>query len=172
MWAMKRAQTFMIDAARVLGGRPRAPADWLDLLLGAGVGAAFVAAGLLKLTEPTAFARVIGDFGLVPKGLLLPTAVALPVLEIVGGVGLLRGRGWGLGLVALLDLLFMAVLAYGLSLGLDIDCGCFGPDEPEARYHGTMRQSLWRDAGFLAVLAYLFRRRRVRSRRSSAQPHP
>lgn len=169
---MKTILPVQLGAARFLGTRPRAPGDWLDLLLRAGVGAVFVAAGLLKLSEPTAFARIIGDFGLVPRELLLPAAVALPILEILGGVGLLLGRGWGLWLVALLDLLFMIVLTYGLSLGLDIDCGCFGPDEPEARYHGTMRQSLWRDAGILAVLLYLSCRRRARSRRAPIQPHP
>ncbi len=161
-----------VGLARLLPARPRTAGDWLELLLGLGVGGAFALAGLLKLMEPQAFARIIGDFGLVPKAFLPPLALLLPVLEIGGGLGLMLGRRGGLWLVTLLDLLFMAVLAYGLSLGLDIDCGCFGPDEPEARYHGTMRQSLWRDAGFLTALLYLFFRRRARSRRPPVHPHP
>ncbi len=116
----------------------------------------FLYAGGVKLPDPYAFSQVIGGYGLLPPALLMPTAVGLPLLEVLAAMALLVDVRGSLGLLTGLTLLFMAVLAYGIHLGLDIDCGCYGPEDPEAEaYHG-LEQALLRDAGLLAVCAYCY----------------
>jgi rhodanese-related sulfurtransferase len=65
----------------------------------------------------------------------------------------LRGS---LAVVSGLLAIFMAILVYGIRMGLDVDCGCFGPEEIESRaYHG-LRQALQRDLGLAFGVAYLY----------------
>lgn len=135
--------------------------SWLYLaarLLLAGV---FILAGVSKLADPVAFATVIEGYGLVPPGLLLPLAVGLPALEVVAGAGLVLDVRGSLAVLTALTLLFMAVLWHGMRMGLDIDCGCYAPGDPEGEaYHG-LGEALLRDALLLAVCAwcYWWRRR-------------
>lgn len=139
----------------------------LAMALRLGLGGFFLAAGLFKLSHPTGvtgFARIIGDYGLIPSALLLPAAWALIASEIIGGLlTLLRLRG-GLALTSGMLLMFVGVLAYGLHLGLDVDCGCFGPGDPESVYHAGMWFALWRDVFMLAatgLVLWLERRPRL-----------
>jgi lysylphosphatidylglycerol synthetase-like protein (DUF2156 family) len=140
----------------------------------AGLGLTFAAAGVYKLASLAAFAGIVGDYGLLPKFLHFPTALALGLTETLAGAGLVLNRRYCLEIVAALLVLFMCVLGYGLVLGLGADCGCFSPADPETIYHGGMRRALWRDAAFLAVCAFLFWRRRLgeRQHRRSVGPNP
>jgi len=52
-------------------------------------------------------------------------------------------------------LMFIAVLIYGIHLGLDIDCGCFGPEDPEQAYKG-LKVALVRDAVMMAALVFIY----------------
>jgi hypothetical protein len=54
-------------------------------------------------------------------------------------------------------------------LGLDIDCGCFGPEDPESRAYGGLRTALYRDLAMAAGVAYLYwwRRWNAADRRSA-----
>ncbi len=104
----------------------------------------FLYAGVNKLLEPRSFAIVIDAFGLVPDPLIMPIAVALPILEIVAAVGLVFDVRGSLGLVTGLLVFFMAVVSYGLWMGLDIDCGCFGPGDIEGEAYSGLRPALWR----------------------------
>lgn len=123
--------------------------------------AVFVYAGVGKLADPFGFATVIAGYGLTPQWANLPLAFALPALEIVAGIGLVFDIEGSLGLVAAQLLVFMGVLAYGIHLGLDVDCGCYGPGDPEAEaYHG-LEQALYRDILLLGVCAYIFWRRKI-----------
>ena len=119
------------------------------------ISVAFLYAGVIKLTDPQRFAVIIDGFGLLPESLILPIAIILPVLEIVTAAGLLLNSRVCLYSVAGLMSLFIAVLGYGISMGLDVDCGCFGPEDPEQAYHG-LRTALYRDLGFLVPVLYLF----------------
>lgn len=117
----------------------------LMLAVRVAVGAVFAVAGFLKLQDPRGFAMVIDGYGLTPGWLDLPLAYALPVLEIISGIGLIFNIRWALELVIAQLVLFIAVLAYGIHLGLDADCGCFGPGDPEGEaYHG-MRGAIVKD---------------------------
>jgi rhodanese-related sulfurtransferase len=58
----------------------------------------------------------------------------------------------------------MAILGYGIWMGLDVDCGCFGPEDPESRaYHG-LRSALYRDFMMLAGVLYLYAWRAYRQK--------
>jgi len=116
----------------------------------------FLWSGLTKIYDPSGFAVVIDAYGLIPDTLIMPVAVGLPVLEFIAGVGLLFDVTGSLTLIASLLVLFMAILTYGILLGLDMDCGCFAPEDPEAlAFHG-LRTALYRDFLIMAAIIYLY----------------
>jgi uncharacterized membrane protein YphA (DoxX/SURF4 family) len=118
------------------------------------VGGLFIASGALKLLDPAAFAWNIYQYGLVPRPLIDPLAVSLPAVEIVAGVGLVTSRRWSYGAIAVMLVMFMALLGYALINGLHVDCGCFGPGEPGP---AGLRSALLRDAVMLTGLAVSWR---------------
>uniref|UniRef100_A0A7C3WJE0 Methylamine utilisation protein MauE domain-containing protein n=1 Tax=Fundidesulfovibrio putealis TaxID=270496 RepID=A0A7C3WJE0_9BACT len=140
----------------------------LALLLRAGLALAFLAAGALKLWRPEVFAVTIRAFGILPDALVTPVSIALPALEAAGALLLLFDRRWGLELVTGLLLIFVAILVYALRMGLDVDCGCYGPSDPEREAFGSIRDALWRDGAMLAGAAYLFWRRTTTGRTARA----
>jgi hypothetical protein len=117
--------------------------------------ATFLSSGALKLTDPTAFATVIAGFGLLPDGLVFPAALFLSVLEVVAGIGLFMAIRGSLAVIAGMLVVFMAVLLYGIHMGLDIDCGCFGPEDPEQAYK-SLRVALARDAVMMAAVFFIY----------------
>lgn len=127
---------------------------WLEGLACAGLGLLFLLAALWKARDLPGFEALIARFGIVLDSWVPATAWALVGAELVVGLGLLVGaRPAILGALAL-ALLFLGVLAYGLHLGLDVDCGCFGPGE-----HVGLAQALRRDLVLLALAGYLYWRR-------------
>jgi hypothetical protein len=58
---------------------------------------------------------------------------------------------------------FIAILRYGISMGLDVDCGCFGPDDPEAEAFRGLRAALCRDLVMMAGVGFLYGWRRRRA---------
>lgn len=130
--------------------------------------AVFLYSGVVKLADPQSFATVVAGFGLLPKALLFPVALLLPLLEVVAGIGTMLAVRGSLAVIAGMLVLFMAVLAYGISLGLDIDCGCFGPEDPEQAYKG-LRIALIRDAAMLAAVVFVYwSRSRLQKRAATA----
>ena len=83
-------------------------------------GALFIFSGGAKLMEPVTFAVLIDAYGLVPKGLLMHAALGLSVLEMAAGIGLLFDIRGSLGVIAGLPAVFIAILGYGISMGLDV----------------------------------------------------
>ena len=130
--------------------------DWVYRIVRVLYVALFLYAGINKLMNPRAFATVIDAFGLVPDPIIMPIALALPILEIVAAVGLLFDLRGILGLVTGLLVFFMAVVSYGIWMGLDIDCGCFGPGDLEGDAYRGLRQALYRNFILAAGLAYLY----------------
>lgn len=127
---------------------------WPLRLLVAGV---FLYAGVTKLADPAAFAHLIAAYGILPAPLVAPVAVALPLLEVVAAVGLLARHRLAAPVLFGLTLLFMAVLGYAIALGLDVDCGCYGPGDPETKAFTGLWTALWRDVGLLVcILPLLF----------------
>ena len=126
------------------------------------LGAVFIYSGGAKLLAPIPFAVLIDAYGLVPDGLLFPTAVGLAALELAAGIGLLFDIRGSLGVIAGLLAVFIAILGYGISMGLDVDCGCFGPDDPEAEAFHGLRAALYRDLVMMAGVGFLYGWRRYR----------
>ncbi len=119
----------------------------------------FLWASVAKLTRPLGFAETISDFGLVPENVLFATALGLVALEFAAGLGLLFDVRGAAGLTACLLALFIGVLVYGISIGLDIECGCFGVSTGEVGLH----DALWRDVVLLVACGYLWWFRWLRS---------
>ena len=123
----------------------------------------FIYAGIVKLLAPHTFAVLIEAYGILPEPLLLPVAVMLPALEVLAGIGLLLNIRGSLSVIAILMILFVAILSYGIWMGLDVDCGCFSDHDPEAdAFHGLW-SSLYRDLALLAGITLLYGWRRYRA---------
>ena len=145
--------------------------NWLYRLCRWTLGSIFIYAGGTKLLAPEIFAVLIDAYGIVPGGLLMPVAIVLPLLEVIAGFGLLFDLRGSLALVTGLLVLFIAVLAYGIWLGLDVDCGCFGPGDPEAEAFHGLRLSLVRDLIMMSGVVFLFAWRRFQAIRPSGAMH-
>ena len=117
---------------------------------------AFIGSGISKLSDPQSFAVIIEAYGLLPGPLVGLMALALPTLELVAGIGLAFDIRGSLALITILMGLFIAILGYGLYLGLDVDCGCFGPEDPESEAFHGLRTALYRDLIMLAGIGYLY----------------
>lgn len=129
---------------------------WVDRFCRWGVGCFFIAVAMPKLFDVHGFAAVIAAYGMLPKPLLLPIAVILPLIELFLAVGLIMNRLHSKIGIALLLIFFIAVLSYSISIGLDIDCGCFGPEDPESKAFHGLKTALVRDFVMLLPLAFSF----------------
>jgi len=86
----------------------------------------------------------------------MPIALFLPALEIIAAVGLIFNIRGSLAVVTGLLTLFILILGYGIWLGLDIDCGCFGPEDPESRAYSGLHSALYRDLVMMAAVFFLY----------------
>jgi uncharacterized membrane protein YphA (DoxX/SURF4 family) len=136
---------------------------WIYRILRIALAGVFIWSGISKLFDPSSFALIIDAYGLVPRAWVMPVSVALPAGELAAGIGLLMDVRGSLATVAGLLMLFAAILGYGIRMGLDVDCGCFGPGDPEGEaYHG-LRPALYRDAVMITGAAYLYYSRHARA---------
>ena len=120
------------------------------------LGGLFVVSGVLKLASPESFAEAMGAYGLVPEWGLSAAALGLSIFELLAGLGLVLDVRGALASIAGLLVLFIGVLLYGMSLGLDVDCGCLGPADPEAYLHAGLGWVALRDVGLLVLCGYLY----------------
>lgn len=127
------------------------------------LGTIFIVAGGTKLGAPESFATLIDAYGILPEELLMPVALLLPVFEAMAGIGLLFNIQGSLVSIAALLMIFIAILSYGLWLGLDVDCGCFGPEDPEADAFYGLKSTLYRDLVMMTGILFLFFWRRYRA---------
>lgn len=123
----------------------------------------FLLAGVPKIFHPLTFATAIEAYGMLPDALILPVAIVLPFFEVVIAVALLLNLKQGLwGAVGLLSG-FIVILGYALYLGLDIDCGCFGPEDVESHAFSNIRVAIARDVIFIlfAIISLWIQRKKV-----------
>ena len=137
--------------------------DWTYKLCRWTLGIIFIYAGSTKLPEPEIFAVLIEAYGIVPEGLLMPVAIGLPMLEVIAGIGLMLDIRGSMPLITGLLVLFITILGYGIWMGLDVDCGCFAPGDPEAEAFHGLRLSLFRDLFMMAGVIFLYGWRRYRA---------
>ena len=127
---------------------------WLNYLIRVILGSVFLYAGVTKLFDPKAFARVISQYDLVPENLLAPVAIGLSVLEVLAGIGLFFAVRGSLSIIFGLLVMFVFVLWYGILRNPDIDCGCFSPQELKSQ--ASLWHAFYRDIAMLAATGYLF----------------
>lgn len=113
-----------------------------------------LAAALPKLFNIADFAAIINAYAILPGFAVTPVAVFLPLAEIGLALGLLFNRATSKYLTIFLLFFFIAVLSYAISQGLDIDCGCFGPEDPEHRAFQGLRIAIVRDVVMIVLLSY------------------
>jgi uncharacterized membrane protein YphA (DoxX/SURF4 family) len=125
------------------------------------LGIIFIYAGYVKLAEPwQLFAAGIADYELVPMWAAKFLAHTLPWFEVWIGLLLIVGRWFRASTVStsLLLLVFFSLMVRAFAGGKEINCGCFGPNEP------ISWKTLVRDGSMLAVSLFLaamaFRARR------------
>lgn len=126
---------------------------WVRLVLG-GV---FVLASVDKILHPFAFAKSIGNYQILPDGLVNLMAIILPWIELILGSLLIFGI-WLPGATVLVNLLlsvFFTALVFNMARGLNVDCGCFTHSGTES---ASTSWYLVRDTFFLLLGGYLFYR--------------
>lgn len=123
----------------------------VHLIMRFALGLLFITAGLTKLWNFSEFVSTVGDFGIVLDGAVKPFATIVCLAELICGFGLLFYVRGSLFILALLVCCFIAALAYGKVLGLDIDCGCLGPG-----YHVSLLTQIIIDVFILAGLGIVF----------------
>jgi uncharacterized membrane protein YphA (DoxX/SURF4 family) len=119
-----------------------------------GLGSVFLFAGVLKISDPTAFAGSVAAYKILPYFMNYLVASTIPWVEAICGLLLIIGYRVKAtsGIVAAMNMLFIVLLASTIIRGLDIDCGCFR--------QGGDKTSAWtailRDILFLSVALTLF----------------
>ena len=103
------------------------------LILRLALGAVFIYAAWTKLRDPWAvFAVAIDSFQILPLWAVESAARTLPWFELAVGVLMISGRWLHISTTAssLLLLVFFGLLVRAQMKGMQINCGCFGPEEP------------------------------------------
>jgi uncharacterized membrane protein YphA (DoxX/SURF4 family) len=119
------------------------------------LGIVFIYASYDKILHPSAFAKIIYNYRILPDELINLSAIFLPWLELVIGSLLIIGV-WLPGSVFIgniLLIIFFCALMYNKARGLDISCGCFSTGEGEAPESNLY---LLHDFSFIVIAVYLF----------------
>ena len=127
---------------------------WLHRIVRYVIGGLFILAGTNKLSDINAFAYTIWEFDLMAEEYIDHVAYALPVVEVLAGLGLMANLRGSLTTVTGMLLFFIAVLWWGILEGLSIDCGCFGPGD--AASPESLKAALMRDLWMLAGCVYCY----------------
>ena len=114
------------------------------------LGLLFMIASFSKIFNPHDFASVIYNYQVLPGIMVATVALIIPWIELICGACLVFNilpKGASL-IIGLLMLVFAGLLAFNISRGLNIACGCFTTD-PEAE--ANMTQALIRDSAILLL---------------------
>jgi uncharacterized membrane protein YphA (DoxX/SURF4 family) len=148
--------------------RIRIPMHLIETAARVFLGAVFIYASWDKIRDPAAFAQIIGNYQILPPQWINPAALMLPWVELTCGLCLVSGRlvrGSALT-VTLLIIIFMAAMTYGITRGIDTQCGCFSTD---FAIPGNLYWDLFRDLILLCIaVAVLLRSSRASTARGDA----
>ena len=142
--------------------------SWLPFLIRIGLGMVFAYAGITKLMDPKAFARIISQYDLLPETFLPIAAIGLPLLELLAGIGLILSIRGSLSLVFTLLIFFIAILWYGILKDLNVDCGCFSGEELKGQ--AGLWEAFYRDLIMTGASIFLFFLRWIQSDRKVVFP--
>ncbi|MBN2399119.1 MAG: DoxX family membrane protein [Candidatus Aminicenantes bacterium] len=119
------------------------------------LGGIFIHASLDKIGHPLEFAKIIGNYRILPEFLVTLPALVLPWVELLCGLLLIAGiwarsAAW---LLSSLLLTFILALAVNAWRGIDISCGCFSTSaaDTESAYVLIFRDLLILIPGLLIV---------------------
>ena len=131
--------------------------DLVGTLARLGLAAVWLVSGTLKATDLDQTVVAVRAYDVLPRAAVDVVAAVLPFFEIALGLLLLLGIGTRLVAVICggLLLVFIGGVAQAWARGLSIDCGCFGGGGAVAPGATAYVQEIVRDAGFLALAAWL-----------------
>ncbi|WP_157244749.1 MauE/DoxX family redox-associated membrane protein [Nonomuraea typhae] len=119
-----------------------------------GLGGVLIAAGGLKIGNPTESVVAVKAYQLLPESLATAVGYALPIVEIIIGILLVIGLMTRVAAVVagLLMLAFVFGIAWAWARGYRIDCGCFGGGgELKAGQQPTYLVDILRDFGLVLL---------------------
>jgi uncharacterized membrane protein YphA (DoxX/SURF4 family) len=120
------------------------------------IGILFIYASWHKLLDPAAFAVSVRNYAIIPPEYSNLVALTLPWIEMIAGILLIVGvqtKPASLLTTGMLAVFFGAIL-YAYSVGLDIDCGCFGTAASSPGHIGIYH--LFRDGSLLVLSMFIF----------------
>lgn len=120
------------------------------------VGGLFMVSGAIKITDLHSFAEIINAYAILPPEWCGMAAAGICLAELICGLGLIMDIKGSLSAVLGLLLMFVLVLSYAWIMGYDVDCGCFGPNDPETKAFASIRTALVRDGVMILSLFYCF----------------
>jgi len=127
------------------------------------LGAVFVYASYDKILNPGEFARIIGNYHILPFGIENLLAIILPWVEFFVGIFLILGVmiDGATILVVLMNVVFIFAITQALARGISIECGCFSVTSETGSAIGI--KTILRDIGylFLAYIVYYRKDRKV-----------
>ncbi|MEV0399193.1 MauE/DoxX family redox-associated membrane protein [Actinoallomurus sp. NPDC050550] len=131
---------------------------WITLVVRVALAAILGIAGYAKFSEPPALQKTaVLAYQILPKGMVTPVALGLPVLEMVLAAMILLGFATRVMAicVGLLFIVFIAGIISVAARGLSINCGCFGGGGTVGKGQTHYLREVFRDLGFLALAAWL-----------------
>ncbi len=133
---------------------------WVGLVFRLVTGGVWIAAGLLKLPDPTESVRAVRAYRLLPESVVPAVGHGLPLLEILIGVCLVLGLLTRVAAVlsALLFVAFVVGISSVWARGISIDCGCFGGGGAVENAQAKYPWEIARDLGLLFLSAWLIYR--------------
>ena len=99
-----------------------------NFILRLALGGIFIAAGVVKIINPAAFASDISNYRMLPHEWINLLAITLPWVEVIAG-GLLIVGIWkrtNALLITLMLVVFLVAIGQAVARNLNIECGCFG----------------------------------------------
>ena len=134
------------------------PLRWIVWALRVILGVVFIYGGIVKLQNPWAlFAMNIDSYHILPYAMLEPVARGLPWVEILMGL-LLMAPGPAVRIVAPVMsatlVVFFAAMVHAKMTGQQINCGCFGPNEPISKWTFLRDGTLLAASLFVTVAAF------------------
>ena len=118
------------------------------------LGSVFIYASIDKIVNPGDFAKIVGNYHVLPFGIENLLAIILPWVEFIAGVCLIVGVmvDGATILVILMNIVFIFAITQALARGISVECGCFSVASDAGSAIGV--KTILRDIGYL-LLAYI-----------------
>ena len=118
------------------------------------LGSVFIYASIDKIANPGDFAKIVGNYHVLPFGIENLLAIILPWVEFIAGVCLIVGFmvDGATILVILMNIVFIFAITQALARGISVECGCFSVASDTGSAIGV--KTILRDIGYL-FLAYI-----------------